>query len=224
LKSEEFSYRDDGATTRAAGEEWFGPEHAHYVFTGFLHCNICSETVVVTGDGVWEEEYGETEIEVLRWLRPRFFCPSLKIIEPNVSSDVPDDVFKYLEKAFQVFWCDADSCVNRLRTVVEYLLDGLGIARTTDKGVRLNLGPRIDMLTDPKYASIKDALTSLRYMGNDGSHGSVGIERHELLSAFAVVNYCLEQLYPKVTDHTDVLKFVSEVNARRGFRPKNGEG
>jgi hypothetical protein len=57
-------------------------------------------------------------------------------------------------------------------------------------------------------------------MGNDGSHGSVNINRNELLSAFTVVNYCLEQIYPKIADNTQVLKFVSTVNQQKGFRKK----
>ena len=70
------------------------------------------------------------------------------------------------------------------------------------------------------YGSLtfKDALTSIRHMGNDGSHGSIGIERQELLLAFGVVKYCIEQLYPKIIDHTELMKFVSKVNQRKGFR------
>jgi hypothetical protein len=216
----EFSFHEDAATNRHSGEEWFGAEHAHYVFTGVLSCGTCSESVVISGHGGWEEDYSDQGIEYYRVLTPKFFHPPLKIIEPVVSEDVPAEVFAYLEKASQVFWCDADSSVNRLRTVVEYLLDGLNVPRTGANNGRLTLGARISSLTDPKHASVKDALDSLRHMGNDGSHGSVGIERHELLLAFAVVKYCIEQLYPKIVDHTAMLKFVSEVNQQKGFRPK----
>jgi hypothetical protein len=213
-----FSFHDDAATNQSRHEEWFDAEHAHYVYNALLTCVSCGESVVTLGDGIWDESYTETDREYYRMLTPRFFFPPLKIIEPHVSDDVPDDVFTYLEKAFQVFWCDADACVNRLRTVVEYLLDGLGITKVGAKGERLMLASRIGMLTDPKYAAVKDALDSLRHMGNDGSHGSVGIKRNELLSAFAVVKYCLEQLYPIVPDNSELMKFVSEINQKKGFR------
>lgn len=215
-----FSLHKDAATQQSWGEEWFDAEYAHYVFTGHLQCASCSENVVVCGDAGIEEDYSDGDRSYYNVLTPRFFYPPLKIIEPNTNDNVPEDVTAFLEKAFQVFWCDADSCVNRLRTVLEHLLDDLKVDRTNAKGERLDLASRISKLTDPKYKQIKAAMTSIRHMGNDGSHGSVGIERRELLSAFGVVNYCLEQLYPKVTDHTEVLQFVETVNKQKGFRPK----
>lgn len=215
-----FLMLDDASTAQNSREEWFEPEFSHYVFTGHLQCATCSENVVICGDGGIEEDYDEDGRAYYNVLTPKFFYPPLRIIEPNTSENVPEDVITYLQKAFEVFWCDADSCVNRLRTVLEYLLDGLQVERVTNDGKRLNLASRIDKLIDPQYAQVKDAMTSLRHMGNDGSHGSVGIERHELLAAFGVVNYCLEQLYPKVIDNTAVLEFVEKVNKQKGFRPK----
>lgn len=214
----EFSVHSDAATQNSSNEEWFEPEYSNYIFTGILCCENCREKVAVSGAGNVEEDYGEDGREYYTLLTPKFFHPPLRIIEPSISKDVPADVIVYLEKAFQIFWCDADSCVNRLRTVVEYLLDGIGIDRNHPKGDRLSLAARINLLVEPQHVEVKDALTSLRYMGNDGSHGSVGIERHELLLAFAVVKYCLEKLFPNVSDESEVLTFVSEVNQRKGFR------
>ncbi|VXC04862.1 DUF4145 domain-containing protein [Massilia sp. 9I] len=215
-----FVVKDDAATARSWGEEWFEPEHAHYVFNGLLQCANCSEHVVVCGDGFVEEDYDEEGRKYYTVLTPKFFYPTLKIITPNTNEKVPDEVMAFLEKAFQVFWCDADASVNRLRTVLEYILDDLGVVRENGKGDRLDLSSRISKLTDPKFDQVKAAMTSIRHMGNDGSHGSIGIERRELLAAFAVVNYCLEQLYPKIPDHTAVLEFVEKVNKQKGFRPK----
>jgi hypothetical protein len=218
----EFSIHSDAATQQCQNEEWFEPEDYHYVFTGMLHCGSCNEKVAISGDGNVEEDYDEEgNREYSTILTPKFFYPPLRIIEPNVADTLPVQVSTYLEKAFQVFWCDADSSVNRLRTVVEYLLDGLGISRTGLKDERLFLGPRIDLLVDPKHNLVKGALNSIRHMGNEGSHGSVDIQRPELLLAFSVVNYCLEQLYPKVADHTELLKFVKEVNESKGFPKKS---
>jgi hypothetical protein len=214
----QFSMNDDAATQRDCREEWFDAEHSHYVFNGLLQCSSCSEHVVISGDGIIEEDYGLHERSYYQVLTPRFFYPPLKIIEPNTSDKVPADVQVYLGKAFQVFWCDADSCVNRLRTVLEYILDDLKVDRLSDKGERLNLGNRLQKFIDPKLAHVKDAMISLRRMGNDGSHGTLEIQRHELLLAFSVVKYCLEQIYAH--DHSDVLNFVSQINQKKGFRPK----
>lgn len=216
----DFSMKDDAVTMQSSGEEWFDPEYSHYVFTGLLRCKNCHENVVVCGDGGIVADYGFEGVGYYNVLTPKFFIPSLRIIEPNVSEKVPADAVMFLEKAFQVFWCDADSCVNRLRTVLEYILDDLGVERSTANDPRLNLANRINKLTDPKYYQVKQVMTSIRHMGNDGSHGSIGIERAELISAFAVVKYCLEQLYPNVGDHGAVLDFVKKVNKQKGFRQK----
>jgi hypothetical protein len=142
---------DDAATDLISGEDWFEPENSHYVFAGLLKCGVCRESVIVSGDGFVEQDYGSDGIEHNRYLTPRFFYPPLKIIEPNVSENIPENITSCLEKAFQIFWCDAESCLNRLRTIAEYLLDDLKITRLGTKDSRLNLANRIALLVDPQY-------------------------------------------------------------------------
>ncbi|MEF9963318.1 MAG: DUF4145 domain-containing protein [Comamonas sp.] len=216
-----FLIHSDAATQKDSNEEWFEPEYSRYVFTGILGCENCSEFVVVTGVGNIEEYYDEEGGGYDTILTPKFFQPPLKIINPNVSSEVPPDVMMHLEQAFQIFWSDSGSCVNRLRTSIEYLLDGLGVTRINANGGRLALAHRINQLSDPKHLEVKDALNSIRHMGNDGSHGSIDIEREELLQAFSVVNYCMQKLYPNISEEVEVMTFVNKVNQQKGFREKN---
>lgn len=216
-----FLVHADHKTAQYGGEDWFEPVESGYVFVGHLKCSNCSENVIVSGVGGIEEDYDEcNNREYVTVLSPRFFCPALRIINPNVNESVPKNVKTNLEKSFETFWCDSDACVNRLRTVAEFLLDDFGVARTNEKGARLPFDARIGKMTDPRLLANKDLIMSLRHMGNDASHGSIGINRQELINAFSVVKHCLEQLYPKQVDHSKILQFVEKVNANKGFREK----
>lgn len=216
-----FSIHADRMTAVNGGEEWFDTEDSHYVFMGHLVCSNCSENVIVSGIAGIEESYDEdNNREYATVLSANFFCPPLRIIKPDVSDKVPDEVKAHLDKAFKTFWCDSDASVNRLRTVAECLLDDFDVARNNDKGKRLTLDARIGKITNPALLENKDLINSLRYMGNDASHGSIGIKRQELIDAFSVVKHCLERLYPKEVDNSKLMKFVEKVNINEGFREK----
>nr|WP_308606478.1 DUF4145 domain-containing protein [Massilia sp. DJPM01] len=215
---EECTFHQNASTQQCWNEDWFDAEHAQYIFSGLLKCLNCNEFVLITGDAVLEEDYESNVRSYYHVIRPLFFHPPLRIIEPVTNGEIPKIVISHLNLAFQNFWSDADACVNRLRTIVEHLLDDLKVPRVhARKGNRAGLSDRIGWLIDPRYLNIKEAMKSLRYMGNEGSHGSDGIHREDLISAFVVINYCLEQLYPKINDHAEVFKIVAEVNLNEGF-------
>ncbi|MCA2410955.1 DUF4145 domain-containing protein [Rhizobium leguminosarum bv. viciae 248] len=101
-----------------------------------------------------------------------------------------------MTKAFELFWSDGAACANRLRIVVELLLDQLGIPRKGAKGkaknARLNLSDRIDLLKIARPGHEK-ALTALREVGNTGSHeGEVELE--ELLDCFELLEDAMIEL------------------------------
>ena len=125
-----------------------------------------------------------------------------------------------LGKASELFWCDPDSCLNRLRSVAEQILTYHGVPRVTKKGKHIPLGMRIEMFKKPEYAEVKDALTAARHIGNEGSHGFSGVTRGELLASFDVIEYCLLQFFPANHDHSKVKKFIAAVVENEGFRPK----
>nr|WP_276522776.1 DUF4145 domain-containing protein [Cupriavidus necator] len=127
-------------------------------------------------------------------LRPRAFFPAPPIID--VPQDTPADVFNQIKQSFELFWSDFNSCANRLRVSVEFLLDMLKIGRfgTDKKGktIALDLNGRIALFAkiEPDHA---DTLTALRMIGNLGSHGNE-VSREALLDAFEIYGEALKDL------------------------------
>jgi hypothetical protein len=159
-------------------------------FSGFLKCNatFCGELVVVAGD-YWEREfhqYDETTQEDVaftdRTYSPQIMHPPPPII--NIPRKLRAEAVKQIKLSFGLLWSDPGACANRLRIVVELLLDQLGIEREGEKGrrknARLDLFDRIEILGKSKPGHEK-ALNALRYVGNVGSQGSGRRRRSGLL-------------------------------------------
>jgi hypothetical protein len=106
------------------------------------------------------------------------------------------EVKKQLRVAYELFWTDLASCANRLRIVVELLLDQLGIAREGPKGrrksARLDLADRIALLAAARPGH-EESLTALRYVGNAGSHDGIG-EFEDVVDCFALLEDAMIEL------------------------------
>lgn len=209
-------------TKNNQNEEWWDYDYVGYVFTGMLSCKACGESVTVVGNGHVDQEYTDdgSDYEYVTNLTPTYFIPALKIISPKVNEQVPEQVVKLLAKAHEICWADPDSALNRLRTIVEEILDYKGLPRTSPKGTRLTLHRRIELFIEPGAEQIQSALLAIKYVGNDGSHGFSGVKRKELLEVFSIVNYCLEKLFPIPIDDSHVFAAVSRFNANGGLKPR----
>ena len=112
-------------------------------------------------------------VEVLR-VRGMFPAPPLF----RVPACVPNKVAEQLELAFQLFWTDVSSCVARLRTGVELMLDEQKVAKErlsqkTQKMERITLHDRIVLFGQQATgADASDPLHALRNIGNLGTHGT----------------------------------------------------
>lgn len=202
-------------------EDWWDAEYGEYVFNGNLVCMNCGESVAVSGKGRVDQEYTDDGQgwEYVTMLTATYFIPPLKVISPKVNDQVPDQVRQLLAKAHEVCWTDPDSALNRLRTIVEEVLDFKGVPRTKGK-TRHSLHARIKLFTETGAEQIQSALLALKYVGNDGSHGFSGISRRELLEVFSIVNYCLEKLFPIPIDDSDVLAVVERINSNEGLKKR----
>jgi hypothetical protein len=190
------------------------------VFAGILVCTTCQEGVAIAGDGfVDREQYDDGDWGYETYLAPTYFNPPLKIVKPVVADEMPEEITRLLSKACEMFWCDADSAINRLRSLVEIVLDARGIPRE-NKGGRLPLHHRILLVTEPSLVDVRDALLAIKYIGNGSSHGFTGIERADLITAFSIIKFCLERLYPPVPVESDIAKIIAEINANKGFAKK----
>ena len=220
-KNEKFYIKSNSETAKNGSEDWWEVEYCKYVFSGMLICNYCEEGVSIAGDGFIErEQYDDGAWGYETYLVPTYFNPPLRIVKPIVAEEIPEPITRLLSKASEVFWCDGDSAINRLRSLVEMVLDAHGIPRE-QKGSRLSLHHRILLVTDPELLDVRDALLAIKYIGNDSSHGFTGIDRNELVTSFSIVKFCLERLYPPLPVESDIAKIIAEVNANKGFVKKN---
>lgn len=219
---DEFTIKPNAETTQNQDEEWFDSDYAGYVFNGMLNCGACKENVIICGTGHVIQDYEDNGPgwDYFTMLTPTFFIPPLKVISPSVNDQVPDQVTLLLNKAHEICWSDPDSALNRLRSIVEEVLDYKGVPRTMANGNRRSLHNRIELFTEPGTEQVKAALLALKYVGNDGSHGFSGIKRKDLLDVFSIVKFCLEKLFPVAIDDSAVLAAVTRINANQGLRPR----
>lgn len=168
-------------------------------FKGFLRCDgqFCREIVVVAGDFRTEYHHDydhETDQPITHEMtdyRPHLMSPAPEII--SYPTKLNKGSIQHLRKAFELFWIDYASCANRLRIVVEYLLDQFQIERKNDKGEFLNLASRIDKLTKTRPDQA-DYLNALRWLGNAGSHDGT-VDFNDLLSCFDMLEHAMIELF-----------------------------
>lgn len=184
-------------------EDW-SPEYDCDRFSLHLQCttDACGEIVVMAGRTVYEEFYDETENGWNQWgeslLVPKtvYPAPPMFRIPPNT----PDEVAGQLGLAFQLYWTDLSSCLGRVRTSVELLLDDLKIptqkvSQKTGKTVPMNLSDRIDAYkaqTGDQDAS--DSFDALRLVGNLGTH-ETKVSAEALFDAMDVYEDVLIKVY-----------------------------
>jgi len=224
---DKFSVCPNSETANNGSEDWWDPMFAEYVFNGMLQCASCSEHVSVSGTGHVSQEYtGDgDDWEYVTMLNPKYFHPALRVISPDVSNGVPAEITELIQKAHEICWADPDSALNRLRSVVEAILDFKGVASINEKSNRIALHHRIGLFSEPGLDGVQRALMALKYVGNDGSHGFSTIKRRELLEVFSIVNYCMEKIFPIPTDEAQILELVTKINANRGLQaPASANG
>lgn len=167
-------------------------------FKGFLRCDrpLCREIVVVAGSFQTQYHYeydDETEEQITHEAtdyRPYVMRPAPEIIEyPRKLNNASKE---HLLRSFELFWVDYASCANRLRIVVEFLLDQFMVDRKSSKGGYLDLSVRIDKLA-ASHPDQKEFLDALRWLGNAGSHDGV-VSLSDLLDCYEMLEHLLVEL------------------------------
>lgn len=191
----------DNAETRAnIDEEYFDGEQISRVFNGALSCANCGETVVFSGSGGVDREHSPDKYDY-KWVNyyvPRFFYPAMKIINMPETKSVPRDIKETVEASFLVFWCNLDSCANRLRTGIELLLDSMAVVRKVKPAAKkeLTLQQRIERIDNDQFPHIAQMLNAIKIVGNDGSHDLGQVTREDILCCYEILEHVLELVYP----------------------------
>lgn len=134
-------------------EDWFEPEMDEKVFSCMAHCSRanCNEVVVCIGKGGWQEEWDDemSNRDYVAWYKPMSFVPTLHPFA--LPGECPEEIAGPVTASFSVYLSQPGSAANLIRISVERMLTAIGIPEHGNKGKRIYLHQRIELL-DGQYA------------------------------------------------------------------------
>jgi hypothetical protein len=191
------------------------------IFLGLLKCSnsSCFETVIITGKYKNNETYSngtandKNEIIINQLLTPTSFNPPIDIF--HINNEVPRQIFNEIKNAFNVYWLDSSSCANKIRTVVELIMDDMKVAKTyiqAKKRKSYTLHKRIELfkIKKPEQA---DLLMAIKWIGNSGSHTGDNLTKDDILDSFEILEHVTNRLYE--TDSKRIAKLTKMINQRK---------
>jgi hypothetical protein len=201
-------------------EDW-EPDWIFGQFTGVLTCNNkkCGDIVIVTGrmnvhgDYEQDEQFEGYDLVFVEYLYPKIFIPPLNIF--NIHKDVPKDISNTIRDSFNLFWIDTSSCGNKIRTVVELIMDEHKVTKIyTNRGKRRehSLHKRIELFKAQKPDE-GQMLMAIKWIGNSGSHVNDELNKDDILDAYEMLEYVTTKLYEKDTQRIKALS--KTINKRK---------
>jgi hypothetical protein len=199
LKRDTFHVEEANESIQDRNHEAWEPEWIHGLFTAYLHCSNenCRKKAVVCGEykvsGWFDPD--TNELYFVEVLEPNFISPSPDLF--IIPKTCPADIKLEMRKAFSLYWSDLDAAGNRVRTVVELLLDYLKVRKRerkkNGKYRHLSLHDRI-LEFHPKNPDIGEKLLAIKWLGNVGSHGN-GLSKDDLIDDFEMIQFVFEELF-----------------------------
>lgn len=125
-----------------------------------------------------------------------------------VPGECPDSVRKPLIQSFALFLSAPGAAANTIRIAVEKLLTALGVAPAR------NLVRRINALPEA-YSDLKRALTTMKFLGNAGSHESDRVTTTDIEQTYTILEFVLRKIYVGSTESVEEL--IARLDDR--FRP-----
>jgi hypothetical protein len=191
-------FRKELAASRDHSHEAWDPDWIQIVYSCFFYCtnSHCEEVVASTGIGkvVWPEFGGNEQFS------PKYFEPPLKLI--LIPDQCPETVSIPIEESFRLFFCSPDACANSLRVALEHLLTALGIKRYNNangKRHHIKLHGRIELIP-VKYSEVKELMLAIKWLGNAGSHSQKTVSRDDVIFAYEMLEYILQEIYMQKTE------------------------
>jgi len=201
-----------------ADPDW-EPGWLRYSFSGFLVCDNlkCKGKVVVAGrmeSGTDHYQVGPNEWEEENFKKcfPKYFDRPPEIIP--LDDHIPAELREVLIESFRLFWLDAPSCANKIRTCVELLLNQFDVARYArrkKKRVPISLDSRIKDFA-LKNPDVSEKLLAVKWIGNAGSHPGT-LSKEDLLDGYRILNYSLKKLF--ANDDAEIHRLTKQINKRK---------
>ncbi|RAW01101.1 DUF4145 domain-containing protein [Pseudochryseolinea flava] len=196
-------------------------------YAGIIQCFSCKEVIAITGvasDGDYTNKIGDNEYETIEYISysPRHFIPALHLFE--IPKACPKEIRNEIIKAFGYYFGDTSACANRIRVALEFILTDQGVQKTVvnikRKRESIKLHARIEMFKkdDKSFSKTRSKLLAIKWIGNDGSHVGKTLTQNDILTAFDLLEYVLENLYGDREKR--LTKVASDVNKKRGIVAK----
>lgn len=176
------------------------------LFVGILQCNNSKCSTVISVNGVLLTDVRDAEIDenneyfqtIIEEYHPKFFHPNLRMFP--LTNQIPKNIIQLIDEAFSLYFCDNNSCANKIRTAIENILDDLKAPKKKlnkkNKYQQIpNLHQRIEHFSK-RQPQICKFLMALKIIGNEGSH-TVKTENDSVLDAFEILEYLIEVTYVK---------------------------
>lgn len=188
--------------------------------SGILECNNlnCKEHVAFIGEvkgGIKtyiDDEVGELDMEE-EFLYFSYFNPPLHRI--TIYPEYPLEIKNILLESFLLSYNHELSCLNKLRILLESLVDTLLYQENIEK--KGSLHSRIEKIVKlDKFFSIEESLFAIKHIGNQGSHTNKSLILESIEIAYDILNDILVFIY-----HTDKNKSKNEliefINKEKGL-------
>jgi hypothetical protein len=215
----DFNIIETEASKRAKKEVEWEPEWINGNFTGILKCssNKCAEMTIVCGEmsvayGIAYDEMGNQEYPYSEELSPLLFVPALKIIE--LDANYPEIIETAIIESFKLFWIDSSSCCNKIRIVIELIMNDQKIPKITTSGKKrrkYSLHERIELF-GKKSKDESEQLMAIKWIGNSGSHADEKNTKDDALDAYEILEHVLSKLYHSTTH---IVKLSKSINRRK---------
>jgi hypothetical protein len=122
-----------------------------------------------------------------------------------------------IKEAFFLFWIDARSSANRIRSAIEELMTerGIQIAQSkTNRKAKLSLHHRIKLFEGREPEATK-ALEAIKWIGNAGSHSRTEeMSKADIISGFELLEHALELIYVKKAKR--MARLAKRITKRKG--------
>jgi hypothetical protein len=198
------------------------PSWINGFFVGKMACmnSGCGEVVLVLGKMRVQEEktyiqnQGLWDYKQIVQLFPSIFRPTLHLFK--IDDDVPENIRLAIEKAFGHFWLDEASCANKIRNVVELIMDERKVQKTYisgNKRQQYSLHKRIELFKNTDVDAA-ECLMAVKWIGNSGSHANDHLTKDDLLDGFEILQHVTYNLYEKDTQR--IQRLGKKINQHKG--------
>jgi hypothetical protein len=127
---------------------------------GLLKCPLCNDFISFSG-----EIYGylnDSNSEYIYSLNIKYLNPPIYIIP--IEKNYPEIIQKILIESFSLYWNHSSSCVNKLRIIVEEILNNLDIEKTDNKYSIISTHNRIKTLGQKaEYKEVSEFLLAIKW-------------------------------------------------------------